>query len=507
MLYNYVDEYRKRGTERIYYKKGENNEKVNGELLRLIDFKEPDEFILGLLEPKTVGWCVGESSPTWTGTEKCTNLIKGWEYTESVEDLTKYPLSNEQYISKIADGDVNVIKIDGHQGSNLPVGIKMSTIDTSKLLKVNKGIDYEISVKVKKTGNTNDYLRFGVNVYNETLQSVTLKSITNRSASNSFYSSEVNNTLPLVDQYYWLRGVLYADNTPYDVDKKLNFINGRGLVLNSFCTYMSPYIYSIGNADAASVQIYDIKVRPLDLPFSQGQLGIKNIIVGYLINNGELSFAKLKQFIQQKLIPYNSWIKLKETFGYEQETITEDIIYLSNFSKVVYPDNWFSESLFNLPSQTFNAKFNAGYTYNATYESSKGENGDFQVKYGDKYFSRWRFAILSEPKITIDGYFDIEFILNISKIPTNIYGVEVMFTDIENRRVANHTGKLLYDNVTALHSFHINLPTSFLISELKLITFNFLIEIPTPDTYVTVKPEGIETMMMGNFKITRRYDE
>lgn len=99
LLYNYIAEYRRRGTERIVYKKGVNGEQINGELLRLIGFKEPDEFLFDLLEPKDTGLCVGQSSPCWKGTEGIVNLIKAYEYGYGFTDITKYPLIGDQYIT------------------------------------------------------------------------------------------------------------------------------------------------------------------------------------------------------------------------------------------------------------------------------------------------------------------------------------------------------------------------------------------------------------------------
>lgn len=69
----------------------------NGEYLRLICFNsECDEFIYSNVSDIHIGWCLGNSSPTYRGLRPQLNqsLIKAYEKQESVQDLTKYPLIN-----------------------------------------------------------------------------------------------------------------------------------------------------------------------------------------------------------------------------------------------------------------------------------------------------------------------------------------------------------------------------------------------------------------------------
>jgi hypothetical protein len=317
LLYNYIDEYRKRGTERIYYKKGENNEQIDGELLRSIGFTEPDEFILGLLENSKIGWCIGVSSPTWTETTGCTNLIKGYEYTKSFVGLTKYPIIAPQFVSISEDISVgeDVMVITGHADFLTDIGVSVvSGIDEQdKLIKVSPKLDYEVSFRIKKGNTNNDNLYFGAKVYDKDFNLISTTSVTTGNVTNSFFSTIKTNRLPIENQYYWYRGVLFNSEKTQDGSLKLNFEDGQGLILPEEAVYISPDILVTGNVGSFSpVSIYDIKVRPLNLPFSQGQIGIKNVITGYLLNKGELSFEKLKEFIQNKLIPYNSFLKIKE---------------------------------------------------------------------------------------------------------------------------------------------------------------------------------------------------
>ena len=39
-----------------------------------------------------LGWCCDFSSPMWIGTEQIVNAMKAYEYTESIKDISKYPV-------------------------------------------------------------------------------------------------------------------------------------------------------------------------------------------------------------------------------------------------------------------------------------------------------------------------------------------------------------------------------------------------------------------------------
>lgn len=187
LLYNYIAEYRRRGTERIVYKKGVNGEQINGELLRLIGFKEPDEFLFALLEPKDTGLCVGHSSPCWKGTEGIVNLIKAYEYGYGFTDITKYPLIGDQYITLIDNSLVL-----SNQGTNVSSGVGMDVLDQTKLIKVDSGIDYTIAVEVEKTGVEDDNIKFDCLAYDKDYNLIDLVPLSDQNESylNSFVGAE-----------------------------------------------------------------------------------------------------------------------------------------------------------------------------------------------------------------------------------------------------------------------------------------------------------------------------
>jgi hypothetical protein len=308
---NRPDEYRRRGTSRITYPKGVNDEGVDGELLRALNKQELDFFLFALIEASEFGWCIGESSPTWTGTENITNLTLAYEFTKEVVDLDLYPLYTPVDISIVTDPTISLDVMNINPGASvLFAGIgdeDVNNPDRDKLILIDPGIDYEISLKVKKDIDDDDDISFGAYSYDENYSLETLLPIsTNKSNPNNFQSQIVLKTLLVENEYYWLRGVLYAFNTPDSDTLKLNFPEGRGLVLNQTSKFISPYFLT--SSTSIILDVYDFKMRPLDLPISQGFFGVKNIIAGYLKNNGELSDEDLRLFIQNKLIPYNSFL-------------------------------------------------------------------------------------------------------------------------------------------------------------------------------------------------------
>lgn len=305
LLQNTTDEYRKRGTNKIIERSSDTQE-VDGELLRVINFTYPEEFIFALTERQDFGWCLGESSPTWNQTQNIVNLIKGYEFTEEIEELSKYPLKGEGNISVVTEDSKKVIRISNYADET---GIGMNEIEDDKLLVVHPSIDYEISFRVKVATGTGENIKFGVLALNENKIELDLTSINDGSSTNEF--SEAGSKGLIAGRWYWVRGILHNQNTELKGENNLNFLNGKGLKMGNDIKYICPIISVNGTISTQNTFIYDVKIRPLNLPFSQGLLGVKNIILGYLKNAGQLSDTQLELFIKDKLIPYNSTLKIK----------------------------------------------------------------------------------------------------------------------------------------------------------------------------------------------------
>jgi len=292
---NYINEYTKRGTNKIHEA---SEATIDGELLRLLGHQSYEEFIFCLFQNYENGWCLGKSSPMWTGTENIINLIKGYEYSNIVNDLLNYPLLEESYIS-LVDDKIQIDSVLNAVFSGVGGSTKKITIDPSQ--------DYEISFRVSQSIKESN-LVFGCRVWDKDNNEKTFTDVAAVSSSNYFFEGE---ELGVINTDYWVRGVLFGNGTALPIDSKTTLGIGNNLRLPADATSIVPIVGVLGSGSACSVKIDSIKVRPRKLNFSRGQLGIHNLI--YILsvnNNGDLTEEKIKNFIEQKLISYNSFLKL-----------------------------------------------------------------------------------------------------------------------------------------------------------------------------------------------------
>lgn len=303
ILRNIISEYRKRGTEAIF-----DVNAVDGELIRILNHIEPEELIFALSKKEDFGWCLGVSSPSWFQTQSFVNLIKGYEYSEGVEDMSKYPLTPEGTVSVVMATGWMISSFRFSNYAGVDCGIKANESDDYKI-KVNPSIDYEVSFRAKVASGNGENIQFGVSAFDVNGNSITLRSINDGTYTNMFSGTGTKNMKP--DTWYWFRGVIHKKDSSFLYYDNLNFKGGKGLLMDSDVKFIVPNIYVDGTISAQDTFVTDVKIRPLNLPMSQGILGIKNIIVAYLKNNGEYTPEDLEDLIKTKLIPYNSEIKIK----------------------------------------------------------------------------------------------------------------------------------------------------------------------------------------------------
>lgn len=333
-VYNdYLTQFKQRGTSDMMKKATPTN--IDGELLRLLRYSDPEEFIMALLRPKETGWCIGYSSPTWPGTGHMINLVKGYEYTEEVVDLDKYPLKNLSYIY-VED---NALKISSVLAGN-SAGISYIEDETKKIV-VSPNLDYEISFMIKTDALDNDLI-FAIKGYDSSGNNINFMSAKLGGSSNYFVNSK---PLPIVNQYYWVRGILYNKDKTADIDDYC-FPEGNNLKFGSEDTrYIVPVILlnntTISTSD--NFWIKDIKIRPLQIPFTQGQLGIHDIVMGYVVNNNpEKSVIELEEFMKNFMINADSFLKVRYTnkvVYFEPSTVSSDgVLSIYNNEKGTYLD-------------------------------------------------------------------------------------------------------------------------------------------------------------------------
>ena len=308
-----VDEYRRRGTQRMTTPGTDPDEDVDGELLRLIGWEDGDFFLFALTEASEFGWCIGVSSPTWTGTYGITNLIIGFEFTESVEDLTAYPTLGGANVDIFEDPaiGINVMRVAGYAGVTGLYGFRPNptTSELDRLFPIDPALNYEISFRVKKIGSDPIDLRFEAFAYDASRTRVNMIPINGSAADvNSFQFPVAAQTVLVQDIYYRYNAIVYGSGEPNNTDFVGNITGYRGLRLPANARFLSFGVYVDGTAARSDFYLYDIKMRPKDLPISQGLFGVKNIIIGYMNNGGQLSDEQARLFIQNKLIPYNSFL-------------------------------------------------------------------------------------------------------------------------------------------------------------------------------------------------------
>lgn len=283
LFQNWIQQFHKRGTvhiadEQVVDKDG-NITTLEGELRRLVSYTKPNEFLFAILQPESVGWCLGYSSPTWYGTETVPNVSKGWDYgpmylpdssEKGVKELSKYPVLGT--VRREKDGDINVFRFDGTGR----VGITTEN-DTSKVLEVYRGFNYEVSVWVKAVeGGKPQNIDFGVLCYDEGMNPVMSLCLTSGTSTNSFFQAEevgeVNSPCKIPGVYYRLTGVVYGilENIVNLEDTGdplyLNFENGRPLrFFSNNVRYMAPYITQNRDGNVSDIYVAGVTVKPLNL--------------------------------------------------------------------------------------------------------------------------------------------------------------------------------------------------------------------------------------------------
>ena len=300
-LFNdYMQQFSDRGTNQIV-----EQGTINGEFLRMIEFVSPEEFIFAHLQNFETGWCLGKSSPCWDNTENIINVVKGYEYTDDIVDLSKYPLVNSSKIS-ISGIDMSIQNV-----ANAGVAGIDYDADAAKKIVVNKNLDYEISF-LCKLDVASTPLTFGARSYDANGNEITLLNAVDGVASNTFFSAQV---LKVVGHYYWIRGIIYNQSKINDAGAV--FIpGGHYLRFNSATAvkYIVPQIL-LDNSTSVypnGLKLHSIFVRPLKVPFTRGQLGMKNIILSYLVNNNKTySVDKMESLMKSKLLPANAFLKIQ----------------------------------------------------------------------------------------------------------------------------------------------------------------------------------------------------
>lgn len=248
---SWKNDFLNRGTLKI----AEKSEKgINGELRRLVGYGEPMEFLFAPLQPKNLGWCVGWSSPTWTGTERVEAVGRRYGF--------------EQYPSV---GDVSVVTIDGKRAYQLGTVVGLNgicAVTKDDAFEVYSGLDYEVTVKIKVLTDGEQALSFGVVAFDEGGQKIFLggsSASTDMSISSFMAGAQYQAPCLIAGQQYSLRGIVYGAYKDSVSGLVLNFMNGRPLLLNKQVKYLAPCIVQNRVAGGADVVVESVEIKPLNL--------------------------------------------------------------------------------------------------------------------------------------------------------------------------------------------------------------------------------------------------
>lgn len=330
---HFYDEIRKRGTIEIVRRKGfiradGSTVPVDGELLRLVCWSVCEEFLFALAKPHRQGWCMGQSSPMYRHTLYEEQLIKGYENTKDVLDLSKYPLQNGGHVSLSpgqplppyvgGTGEVMVMTIAGAVPGNA-VGIGLDDYRKAvKPITVSPYLDYEITAWIKIPGNpANTEMSFGVYAFDCAGAIYTLQNVLPGVNWDSYF----NNSMKFpTSNWYFVRGIIYALDTqamPYP-NNLLNINTGNNLRFsNKNINRIVPRLTVKAGIAVSQAYVWDFKVRPLRTDYSTGFLNTANLLHIWAKNkNAKYSNEIEENIVRKFLVPYgtipiHTWIGQK----------------------------------------------------------------------------------------------------------------------------------------------------------------------------------------------------
>lgn len=313
-LENYINEFRKRGTVRVF----EKGVPYNGEFLRLIDYREGDGYLITYLAPQDTGWCQGTSSPCWNRTTLTQSINKGWENTREVEDLSNYPHSTGCEI-----GSINIPSlVDGisslHISSGEPVfRVGYAPSRSISTIRVPSGGRVGDSVTTNplsfEVDNRVDYEFFFhltlLDSGNLTVQIFADSTLTNSKTGATSTNCIEDQRLP--EGEYFVRVRLFKTGHSTN-SNTYNVFRSNDLIMSSDVTKIIPKVTWTADDNTSYADIWDIKFKPEYLPWTQGYLGRKGIILGYVKNNSTRSREEILEFTNRYLISYKNLFIYKE---------------------------------------------------------------------------------------------------------------------------------------------------------------------------------------------------
>lgn len=265
------------------------------ELKRYICYDPIDEFIFNLRPNKYVGWNIGNSSPTYKSIHNQDTLNKNYEPNGGFTDLSLYPLVG----APIIDGDDLQL--------NVGDGIGDAVSQAGKSIVISPYLNYAIQFDVSVSSVTDEFT-VGVSVMDENDTVLDTHNIEDDTIDNAFVNAIKLNR---AGEWYNFIGILYNYDRSVNTDNvKPNIGYGNHLKMTTDTVVkLQPVI----KANAGTVTIRNLQIKPASLPYSTGFIQTSNWI-DFLFNNRNdsllwddvlSSFPKLYGNMKKFLLPYN----------------------------------------------------------------------------------------------------------------------------------------------------------------------------------------------------------
>lgn len=318
LLTSFYSQYFDRGSNRV----------ENGELKRLVCYKDCDELLLSMPKRNTTGWWINRSSPMFKGVGE--EINKSYEKSVYIKDPTKYPRIGT--ISTYSELNGDVFRITSvPTGEKYGIGNKDDDLDLdfsisdsgsisfsssfsfssslsfstptvhSHLVCIDPFIGYELSFIVKQL-LPGKYITFGIQCFDSDGNYITCYKLgESQQRSNMFFSTQGFN----VRDYFKLKGKLL----PYYKKGSDENIPGRCLVLHKEAKFIIPYLVVDNKFGIANdMYVYGLNIKPLQKNYSNGGLVQSLPIVDFWLTNrnNHFSESELKSILLKKFIPVNN---------------------------------------------------------------------------------------------------------------------------------------------------------------------------------------------------------
>lgn len=332
---HFYDEIRIRGTKGIFNRQGDVvngvEKKIDGEFIRLIRSKKYNELIYDYMPLKSIGWCLGSSSPLYRGTCFSEHLNKTGENSKDFNDPKYYNLIRSGDFSdltfqKTGDGK-QVMLLRTFNDSYCGIGrIDENENVDDKIIVADPNLDYEITFMFKVSSSLDtSKLHFGVESFDMNKHKFyDAMIIPNDSKTSDWFIDGVNLNNFIKDKWYFVRGIIHAYNSDTTENVKLNIGFGNNLKFNNkFIKYILPKIYISSKkydvTHLTSVSIWNYKIRPLvrgtniltlkngyENSHSVGFIQAPRIFYAYFRNNNNSQSEKeITDIIEKYLLPFN----------------------------------------------------------------------------------------------------------------------------------------------------------------------------------------------------------